>query len=214
VLNENFDLVLMDIQMPIMDGFQATAAIRASRDPAKARLPIIAMTALAMKGDRERCLDAGMDGYLNKPINAAKLMEIIERLANNPREASALESKPQALPPAADSDYVFNLQEALTRCFDREMFDQMRDYFFTQSAEVLEQIHGALARGAAEEIARAAHALKGTLVYLGAHSCLDAVQCVEQMGCGGDLTAAAESVERLANQIELLKQALAPRGEG
>ena len=85
----------------------------------------------------------------------------------------------------------------------------MRDYFFTQSAEVLEQIHLALARGEAKEIERAAHALRGTLVYLGSRSCVDAVERVEQMGRSGDLSSATESIERLATQIEILKQALA-----
>ena len=208
VRREDFNAVLMDIQMPVMDGYQATAAIRALTDPAKARLPIIAMTAHAMKGDRQRCLAAGMDGYLNKPVNAEKMIEIIERLAEKPPAAFPPESISQALPSAAVSEDVFNLQEALARCFDREMFDQMREYFFTQSAEVLEQMRGGLARGAAGEIARSAHALRGTLVYLGSHSCLDAVERVEQMGLSGDLTAAAESIERLAIQIGLLKKAL------
>jgi CheY-like chemotaxis protein len=80
VQNEDFDLVLMDVQMPTMDGFQATAAIRQLPDPTKARVPIVAMTAHAMKGDRERCLAAGMDGYIAKPINARELFETMERL--------------------------------------------------------------------------------------------------------------------------------------
>ena len=78
----NFDVVLMDVQMPIMDGFQATAAIRALPDPAKARLPIIAMTAHSMKGDRERCLAAGMDGYLTKPICSREMFATLARLRN------------------------------------------------------------------------------------------------------------------------------------
>ena len=74
---EDFDLALMDVQMPAMDGLQATAAIRKLEDPKKAGLPIVAMTAHAGKGDRERCLAAGMDGYLSKPINARELIETI-----------------------------------------------------------------------------------------------------------------------------------------
>jgi CheY-like chemotaxis protein len=74
----NFDLILMDIQMPEMDGFEATQAIRDQEREAGGRIPIIAMTAHALKGDRERCLEAGMDEYVSKPIHAKRLLEIIE----------------------------------------------------------------------------------------------------------------------------------------
>jgi signal transduction histidine kinase/CheY-like chemotaxis protein len=83
VSNREFDLVLMDVQMPIMDGFQATAAIRALPDAAKARLPIIAMTAHSMKGDKERCLSAGMDGYLTKPISSHEMFAALANLRKN-----------------------------------------------------------------------------------------------------------------------------------
>ena len=78
---QNFDLVLMDVQMPVMDGFEAAAAIRAMSETRKSRVPVIAITAHAMKGDRERCLAAGMDGYIAKPIHGGKLIELVERLA-------------------------------------------------------------------------------------------------------------------------------------
>jgi PAS domain S-box-containing protein len=78
---QEFDLLLMDVQMPVMDGIQATVEIRKLADPHKARVPIVAMTAHALKGDAERCLTAGMDAYLSKPIRAAELIEMVERLA-------------------------------------------------------------------------------------------------------------------------------------
>ena len=78
---QDFDVLLMDVQMPVMDGFAATQAIRKLADPQKAHLPIIAMTAHALKGDAERCLGAGMDGYLSKPVKGQELIELIERLA-------------------------------------------------------------------------------------------------------------------------------------
>jgi CheY-like chemotaxis protein len=75
---QNFDLVLMDAQMPVMDGFEATAAIRRLEEHTRAHIPIIAMTAHAMVGDRQRCLQAGMDGYIAKPVHADDLFETIE----------------------------------------------------------------------------------------------------------------------------------------
>jgi two-component system, sensor histidine kinase and response regulator len=86
---ENFDVVLMDVQMPEMDGFEATAAIRAlERDTGK-HLPIIAMTAHAMAGDRERCLAAGMDNYIAKPINARALIEVLQQFSDAAREQAS-----------------------------------------------------------------------------------------------------------------------------
>jgi CheY-like chemotaxis protein len=81
--SREYDIVLMDVQMPTMDGFEATAAIRALPDKAKAHLPIVAMTAHSMKGDKERCLAAGMDGYLTKPICREDLFAVLAKFGNN-----------------------------------------------------------------------------------------------------------------------------------
>jgi CheY-like chemotaxis protein len=77
--NQTFDLILMDVQMPEMDGFEATAAIREREKHNGTHIPIVALTAHAMKGDRERCLIAGMDGYLSKPIRPQELDEVLEK---------------------------------------------------------------------------------------------------------------------------------------
>ena len=95
-----FDLVLMDIQMPEMDGFEATAAIRREEEATGKHLPIIAMTAHAMEGDRERCLAAGMDGYIAKPIKAEDLIDAIEKLGRSPAFAEvATTAKPREQEP-------------------------------------------------------------------------------------------------------------------
>jgi CheY-like chemotaxis protein len=78
---QDFDVILMDVQMPVLDGFQTTNAIRKLENPRKAAVPIIALTAHALKEDAKRCLDAGMDAYLSKPINVAELISLVERLA-------------------------------------------------------------------------------------------------------------------------------------
>ncbi len=85
IQRRDFDLVLMDVQMPVMDGLEATAAIRKLDDPQKARLPIIAMTAHAYKSDEQRCLVAGMDAYISKPINRQELIEMVERMGGDER---------------------------------------------------------------------------------------------------------------------------------
>jgi len=85
---ERFDVVLMDVQMPIMDGFQATAAIRKLESPDLAQIPIIAMTAHALKGDEEKCLAAGMDAYISKPINSRDLIALVERFPAAARSVS------------------------------------------------------------------------------------------------------------------------------
>ena len=94
---EEFDAVLMDVQMPVMDGFQATQAIRKLPAPEKARLPIIAMTAHALKGDAERCLAAGMDGYISKPVKGEELIEVVETLTAS-RSSDAAGGIPSASP--------------------------------------------------------------------------------------------------------------------
>jgi two-component system, sensor histidine kinase and response regulator len=80
IKRRDFDLVLMDVQMPVMDGLEATAAIRKLVDAKKAKLPVIAMTAHAYKSDQERCLAAGMDAYISKPVNRQELIEMVERI--------------------------------------------------------------------------------------------------------------------------------------
>ncbi|MBF0526489.1 MAG: response regulator, partial [Deltaproteobacteria bacterium] len=92
---EKFDMVLMDIQMPEMDGFEATQKIREKEKSIGTRLPIMAMTAHAMKGDRERCLDAGMDGYISKPFSASELFKAIEELISASGGIEKLQTKDQ-----------------------------------------------------------------------------------------------------------------------
>ncbi len=97
--DQSIDLVLMDLQMPEMDGFEATAAIRARERRTGARIPIIALTAHAMEGDRQRCLDADMDGYVSKPIDAVELFGVIEDVTRPAAGPSARVSGPSAHAP-------------------------------------------------------------------------------------------------------------------
>ena len=101
VARESFDLVLMDVQMPQMDGFEATAAIRGSEEGTNRRQMIVAMTANAMKGDRQRCLDAGMDGYVAKPINPEELFATVESAPANVLSITKIETPARTRQPTA-----------------------------------------------------------------------------------------------------------------
>jgi CheY-like chemotaxis protein len=98
IARESFDLVLMDVQMPVMDGFEATALIRQQEKGTGRHLPIVAMTAHAMKGDREKCLEAGMDGYVAKPIEREELFTAIAAVAPSVSTAAAAQQDPPAGP--------------------------------------------------------------------------------------------------------------------
>ncbi len=215
VREQDFDVVLMDVQMPEMDGFQATAAIRKLDDPKKARLPIIAMTAHALKGDRERCLAAGMDSYLSKPIKCEELIEVVERLASNGGAQAArlsrggFETQDAAAGTAAGGVPVFNLDEAVSKCYGKyELFQDMVECLFCESAPLLEQMRVAIGDGTGTELANIAHRLKGTVAYVGAEPALGAVQCLEDLGRSGELSAAPAALEILALELERLKDAL------
>ena len=219
-------MVLMDVEMPEMGGFEATAVIRALPDPRQAKLPIVAMTAHALKGDRERCLAAGMDDYLCKPINAEDLTAMVERLAGDVAGAEAVATRPMPPGPApavlarpeaedvpgevAGESAVFDLDEAMRKCCgEYSMVQEMVGYLFDQTAPLLEQMWTALGSGNATELARTAHSLQSTVVYLGAHPAAAATRRVEQIGNSGCLAEAAAAIRQLEEQLALLQTAAA-----
>ncbi len=106
--NSPFDLILMDVQMPEMDGLEATALIREKEKTTGEHIPIIALTAHAMKGDREVCLEAGMDGYVSKPLKADELLSVMRELI-----ADRMETGPIAAQPDVEKGDVFNREQAL-----------------------------------------------------------------------------------------------------
>jgi two-component system, sensor histidine kinase and response regulator len=206
---QEFDVVLMDVQMPVMDGLQATAAIRDLADPCKAKLPIIAMTAHTLKEDRELCLAGGMDGYISKPLDRDELVEMVERLADGAafRVGKAV-SGPAAV--GAHHSRVFDLGEALSRC--DEDYDLLRDVvscLFDEADLRLEQMQVALERLDAESIHATAHRLKGTLLYLAAAPATKELQRLEEMGRSGDLAGAAQVIETFGREVQRLKEVLA-----
>ena len=218
-----FDAVLMDVQMPEMDGLVATAAIRKLDDPKNSRLPIIAMTAHALKGDRDRCLAAGMDSYISKPIDGNKMIEMVERLGakaegGRPSEEHAAEGEDTHSPlPAAHfsipNSSPFNLDEAMARLGgESELYHEMVGFFFSDGLKLVAEIQVAAGAGDATAIERKAHRLKGTVLYLGAEATVEAVARVETLGRSGDLTEAAEAILSMETEVTRLAEALRPYG--
>jgi CheY-like chemotaxis protein/HPt (histidine-containing phosphotransfer) domain-containing protein len=205
---QEFDVVLMDVQMPVMDGFQATRAVRRLDDPKKARVPIIAMTAHALKGDDQRCLAAGMDAYLSKPLAASELIATVERLAGAGGTPPLL---PACTAEASAPAGAFDFQEALTHMAGQEsLVREMIEFFFQDTPAMLAGMERGLQGGDATQIGHLAHRLKGTLVYLAAEPALQAATCVEELADRGDLAGAGAALPQLRLELARLETALAP----
>jgi CheY-like chemotaxis protein len=159
---DRFDLVLMDVQMTEVDGFTATAAIRQRERVTDGHIPIIALTAHALKGDRERCLQAGMDGYVAKPIHAQELFRAIEELHPVSLELAIAISTPS-------QQTAFDKQAALDRLAgDGELLKELVGVFLECYPRHLETLRGAIADQDRPTMLRTAHTFKSELAHCGA----------------------------------------------
>jgi PAS domain S-box-containing protein len=199
-----FDLVLMDVQMPELDGLEATTLLRRHEQGTGQHVPVIAMTAHAMKGDRERCLEAGMDGYVCKPIQPQELWQAIAELV--PLSGPAGTAEPQAEPPAE----VLDRKQALKRVGgDVEILRELVGLFNADCPRLRAEIRQAVANGDAPRLKLAAHTLKGAVGNFGARATAEAAQRLEALGKQGDLTGAGEAAAVLEEELERLLPALA-----
>ena len=206
VAGAEFDVVLMDIQMPIMDGLEATRAIRARERITKGHVPIVAMTAHAMKGDRERCLAAGMDHYISKPIRAARLFEMLTaayRSAANP-----LVDEP-VVAAAGGNGQVVDWCEALHSVNgNRQLLREIVEAFLDESPRLLATIRGAIEKQDAKTLQRAAHTLKGATRYFGAAHASEMALQLETMGKKGELTHAQNALIDMEREMARLTPVL------
>jgi two-component system sensor histidine kinase/response regulator len=198
-----FDVVLMDVQMPELDGLAATGIIRTREQASGGHVPIIAMTAHAMQGDRDRCLSAGMDEYLAKPIRPDELVELVERVAA--RQSAA--RRPQ---PVKETDgVVFDEEQAAARLDgDRRLLHEVLDIYRADASSLVKRVLDAASAADLDGLRRAAHALKGTLGTIGAPRAFAAAARVEEAAARGDGPDAAALVDALQTELAALNTAL------
>ena len=199
-----FDVILMDVQMPELDGFEATEAIRTRERKTGTRTPIIALTAHAMKGDRRRCLEAGMDAYVAKPIRVQQLLETMRSVIGAPD--GPLPESPSDRAVASGAESPVDWSEALATVEgDRALLGEMIEAFREESPRLMDAIRQAVADGDGEALRIAAHTLKGPLRSFGAGAAFEPAFRLEQIGRQGDLTdAEATSVVLEAELARLL----------
>lgn len=192
-VSQDFDLILMDVQMPEMDGFEATAAIRIEEKQTGGHIPIIAMTAYALKGDRERCLDAGMDNYVAKPIHAEDLLEAIAAVVGT----SAKAKDPSKEEAAFDWNEAFRAVRGGV-----EMRKLVMETAVEEAPPLMAALRDAVADGNVSSVLQNAHTLKGLMRYFGDNPAATCAFELETMGRDGDVSGAEESFAALESEME------------
>jgi PAS domain S-box-containing protein len=174
---DRFDLIFMDVQMPEMDGFQATARIRETEAAGESHVTIVAMTAHAMAGDRERCLAAGMDAYIAKPLRKEDVLKVLERWRSASSGSNSSErSTTRSLPERS----VFSRGELLAQCDgDGDLMSRLIDLFRENTPRLLDDIRGSVARRSSRDLGAGAHALRSSLGAFGANNALHLTQQLE-----------------------------------
>ena len=205
---QDFDLILMDVQMPEVDGFEATRQIRLQEQTTGRHVSIVATTAHAMTGDRERCLLAGMDEYLAKPIHRQELLAVLARLgANRVLGLPGRRSEKNTRDIAANE--VLNKAELLSRLDgDAQLMQELIEIFLADSHSLLEQVSDAVTSRDPVALERAAHKLSGTVSIFGSRPVMEVALTLETMGRNRNLPHAGEMLAQLKDQMEALKEAL------
>jgi len=205
----SFDLVLMDIQMPQMDGLTATKSLRLQETTTRFHLPIIAMTAHAMKGDREHCLEAGMDGYVSKPINTRELEVAISKVMNLPGTDAEGTNTEVAMEPQSAKQVILDFKQMLERLGgDEKLLHEVIEIFVDQAPRHMETLRSALAQGDAESVQKTAHSMKGELGYLGISEVTQKARELEELGRRHNLEQAAQVFASFEREISAIVVAM------
>ncbi|MBB5019004.1 PAS domain S-box-containing protein [Chitinivorax tropicus] len=208
-ISQRFDLILMDVQMPIMGGFEATGLIRTHEQAAGYHTPIIAMTARAMQGDREQCLQAGMDDYLTKPIQQQLLIEAIQRMLALPQH-----SQPEPDTPITPTMHPIFAEAVARMGGDEVLFAQLASLFLSDYHEYVNTLQNALDDKSSDKVMRAAHTLKGMVVNFGLNGVAKLAQSLEAFGSNPtDWAVAHDTMQQLKSELDdvlpLLRQCAA-----
>ncbi len=226
--NQTYDLVLMDLQMPRMGGFEATAIIRQREAETGRRVPIVAATAHAMAGDEERCLEAGMDGYISKPFRMATLLEVVEtygrgggrdHVDDHEDECGPEREQPGDCFSHPEHDHVhvhvhedgdvFEADKVLDQLDgDTELLRDMVEILSADAPVMLDAVARAVADKDSERLRKTAHKLKGSLGYFHPRCAAALARELEDMGRQGELDGAEERLESLRREVALLQHAL------
>jgi two-component system, sensor histidine kinase and response regulator len=183
---QTFDLILMDVEMPIMSGYDATSRIREIEQTTGMRIPIVAMTARAMKGDRERCLDAGMDDYMSKPIQGSHVMEVIRRSLS-----------PATIGPEGPAPFIDDTAALALVGGDRETLREVKELCIGETPRLLDEIERAAIAAQPDAVSAAAHALRGMYLVFGPNEMVTVAGRLEELAVARDLTAAKAALEEL-----------------
>ncbi len=208
--SQTFDLVLMDIQMPELDGITATMRLREAERHCNTHMPVIAMTAHAMRGDRERCIEAGMDGYVSKPVSAAQLRAAITLAVPSWVGSDLIEDSTAPESGAGcSSANAWDASETREKLGgDQQLFQDVMRIFLEESDVHLSKLRRAIAEGQAEVIEKVAHSLKGELGYMGAPELVQKTRNLEEMGRRGDVETALNLFVDLESDLSVLVSAV------
>jgi two-component system, sensor histidine kinase and response regulator len=199
----SYDLVLMDVQMPEMDGLEATRELREKEKRTGRHQPVVAMTALVMKGDRERCLAAGMDGYLAKPIRPQELDQVLD--AHVPRHHAVTSSSLRL----QIGDNAVDIDDLLGRVDgDRAFLLELVEIFRADYPKQIEIARKALAQKDAIGVKRAGHTLRGALANLAARNACSMAEALETIGDSGDFALVESALMQLENEMGRVARSL------